>query len=469
MGTTKNARTGENGAGAISDFEHMAKDTYIPIIPQNSSLEEAPSNSATKFTDEIFDDLPPLLRDACDRLTDQSEKEVFLVGALGIVSGILPNVRGFYDGAWTYCNLFVYVIGSYGIGKGGLKLAYKLGKAIHKHRREQSGLLQAEYAAACIEAKETKEPEPLKPGHKLLFIPADNSKSGIVENLDSNDGAGIIFETEGDTLADNLKTDYGGYSDTLRKAFHGEQITINRRGGGEFREIENPRLSVVLSSTVDQYQKLVPTIQNGLFSRFLHYRLSPTHEFKNVFDNSKRGYPEFFDELGETLLKHYLELEENHKEAPIEIEFQKYQKEHFLKVFRGWKQELGENVSHDLDGTVNRLGLICFRVAMLLTAIRNFEQGDYSLKMEVHLVDFENAVRIVEVLKAHALAVFYDLPNPAVSKEAAVFEKELTAKKDAFISCQRLRALGKSYAEIAKEVLGDAAQKSTVFRWLNRI
>jgi hypothetical protein len=456
----------------------MDKDTYqsangqtdnappLPIsIPQGADLETPPQpepKTAQGFPDAIFNDLPDVLRNACNVLTEKTEKEVFLVGAFAVISGILPNVRGFYDGGYTCPNLFAYIIGQYGTGKGGLKLAYKIAQPIHAKRRELSKDLQRTYKQKCIEAKENGEDEPENPGNKMLYIPANNSKSGIVENLADNDGAGVLFETEGDTLADAIKTDYGGFSDILRKGFHQEPISFFRRVGREFREIETPRLSVVLTSTPDQYQKLIPNIQNGLFSRFLHYRLSPNRDFKDVFDPAKNAYQDYFNDLGQTFLNYYDTLEALENE-PILFDLRDSQKAHFLTVFRDWKTEVGEFVSTDLDGTVNRLGLICFRLAMQLTSLRNFEQGDYSKNMLCEDVDFYNALRIIEILKGHAIAVSYDLPNPAISRDATKYETELSTKAATVARAQLLKKQGKTFAEIAT-ALGES--KTNIYRWL---
>ncbi|MFN8302600.1 MAG: DUF3987 domain-containing protein [Saprospiraceae bacterium] len=465
------AHTGGTVAGAQkTDSEMMHKDTDFPIeIPENADLEQPPIleiKGKNGLPDAVFDNLPNLLKEACGKLTEQTEREVFLVGALGVVSGLLPNVRGFYDGQHNGCNLYCYILGQYGTGKGALKLAFQLGKAVHARRKEISATLQAQYRQECLEAKENKEPEPQNPGSKLLFIPANNSKSGFVELLHDNDGQGILFETEGDTLADALKTDYGGFSDVLRKAFHHERISFYRRTGREHREIDAPHLAVVLSSTLDQYQKLIPNIHNGLFSRFLHYFLPPCRDFKDVFDRRKRDYPEYFEQLGQTFLDIYTYLET--LPAPIEFEMREHQQTRFLTVFDNWKKELGEYVSTDLDGTVNRLGLICFRMAMMFTALRNFGEGDYSPTLLCSDVDFENALSIVEVLKRHALTVYYDLPRPVISREAAAMERELQDKAALIAQCKRRFDAGESYAQIALNVLGDNKQKSKVWQWLNR-
>jgi len=84
----------------------------------------------------------------------------------------------------------------------------------------------------------------------MLYIPANNSKSGIYQLLEENDDKGIMFESEGDTLADAIKQDYGSFSDTLRKAFHHENLDLFRRGNEELIEINKPELSVVLSEEI---------------------------------------------------------------------------------------------------------------------------------------------------------------------------------------------------------------------------
>jgi hypothetical protein len=449
------AQTAANGATDAN---------LVPNIPQGASLGKPPApETGTGFPDAVFNDLPDLLWSGCNALTDPTEREVFLVSGLGVISGLFPNVQGFYDGAPVWANLYVYLLAQYGSGKGGAKYAYQLGRPIHRKRRELSAQLMEQYKAACIEAKANNEPPPNPPGNKLLYAPANNSKAGLVENLAENDGALIVFETEGDTFAQTQKTDFGNFSDEARKAFHHERISSYRKTGSVLTEVETPRLSMVLTSTVDQLFCLIPNVHNGLFSRFLYYRLPQNHDFKNVFDDQKRSYPEHFEALGKTFLDIYEYLETHHKENPINFDLRPHQKATFLEVFREWKSEVGEYVSHDLDGTINRLGLICYRVAMILTSVRNFAVGDYSPYQLCDDLDFNNAVRIVEVLKRHAVAVFYDLPNVPISREAAAMEKEFSEKAQDVARCRALANQGKNYAQIS-QITG--IPKTTVYRWL---
>lgn len=182
--------------------------------------------------DGIIDKLPEMLKTPANYLVDETEKEVFLIGAFGVVSGMLPNIKGLYSGKWISPNLFVYILAGYGGGKGSLDYARILGRQIHNAKRESAKGLMIDYLRdleiykkdlkAFNKDKENSErppDKPIQPPALMLFIPANNSKSGVYQLLEENEGKGIIFETEGDTLSDALKQDFGGFSDTLRKAF----------------------------------------------------------------------------------------------------------------------------------------------------------------------------------------------------------------------------------------------------------
>ncbi|GAB3509830.1 hypothetical protein GCM10027341_47380 [Spirosoma knui] len=442
---------------------------------QNGSFQTETETPETEFfTQAIFNNLPDILKNGCSILTDRIEKEVFLVGALGVVSGLLPNVRGFYDTRFYSTNLYCYVLARYGSGKGALSLSYLLGAVVHRRKKEQYEQALIEYKADLARYKKDlkafqadkkgliEEPtEPDQPPLTLLFIPANNSRTGAFELLNNNEGRGIIFETEGDTLADSVKQDYGNYSDGLRKAFHHESIAYYRRTGKEHCEIENPEMSVILSSTFDQLLNLMPTAENGLFSRFLFYNLTPNPNFKNVFDSRKSVYPVHFGKIGEQLAEtydHLISLAE-----PLTIQLTPEQEGRFIQLFQQWKDEIREFVSEDLDGSVNRLGLIAFRIAMLFTTLRAFDTGGVADVLTCSDLDFDNALLIVKMLKRHVLRLYDQLPKPKQSQATNKF----LAKAEQLQKARKLFNEGKNYPEIAAEVLGDAKKKGTIWKWLN--
>lgn len=395
--------------------------------------------------DNIISDLPEPLKSLCNYLVEEVEKEVFLIGSIGVISGLLPNVKGIYSGKPISPNLYVYILAGYGGGKGSLDYARELGKKIHIQKKEDTKLEVTRY----LEEVETYKKElkayqksknkneeipkkPKKPNNKMLFIPSNNSKSGIYQLLEENQGCGILFESEGDTLSDALKQDYGNFSDTLRKAFHHESLDLFRRGNEELIEIESPRLSVILSSTYDQLRSLIPSAENGLFSRFIFYELKQNHEFFDVFNINKSSYNETFFTAGEEFKNMYNQLD--NLETTVWFNLTNTQVERFLKTFNLKKKFLINEIDPLLAGTANRLGIIAFRLMMILSVLRAYDEGKLNNSIICQEVDFENAMAIIKRFEKHAQNVY----NYLNSK---------TNKKELIIT---LRKAGKSINEISR-------------------
>ena len=56
-----------------------------------------------------------------------------------------------------------------------------------------------------------------------------------------------------------------------RKSFDHERLAYNRRTNHEYRECRKSYLSVLLSGTPAQVKPLIPSAENGLFSRQVFY------------------------------------------------------------------------------------------------------------------------------------------------------------------------------------------------------
>ncbi|MEA3451911.1 MAG: DUF3987 domain-containing protein [Bacteroidota bacterium] len=404
----------------------------------------------SKFDETIYQDLPNILKNAVNILTDNAEKEVFFFGAIGVVSGILPNIHGFYDSKFYTPHIYSFLVGEYGEGKGILTKARVLALKIQKQKTDEYESQRIEY--------ELNGDNGIKPKRCFLFIPANNSKSGIVRLLKESDEKGIMFITEADTLADILKQDYGNFSDILRSLFHHEGYEQYRTTNDEYSFIEKGYLAVVMSGTYDQLIKLIPTIENGLYSRFLYYNFTPQKGiFKNVFHKGKLNYTERFEDLSDKFLKIHEKL--SLLEQPINFSLTEAQQEIFLVQFQKWKTELSELHYGDLDGSVNRLGLIAFRIMMQFSTLRILEKEDDFLPTEIicNNIDFVNALRIIQISKNNALKVYKFLPkkknryknitNNAIVTIVVKYLYKLDPKK---FSTRKLESfIGKSHTQIA--------------------
>lgn len=434
-----------------------------PVPPENNTPDFPP------FPDDIFDCLPPVLQKACELFKVQEEKELFLVGALGVLSGIMPNVQGLYFGRQVHANLYCFIVGKYGTGKGALLWArdlaaliddYRLAKAKESIKTFHEALQHFQRQQKLYDkGKLQTAPEPpVPPRHYKLYLPANSTKTAVMQLLMENDGRGIMFETEGDTLADMLKQDYGNFSDVLRKAFHHEPVSYYRRADNEDVNIEHPSMSVVLSGTQDQLRKLIPTIDNGLFSRFCFYVLQSSAPFNNPFDSSVSDLGYYFNMLAERFLVMYKLLEA--RTEPLQFKLQAHQQALFVNMFDKIKTEL-RGVGDDLDGTVNRLGLICYRIAMVLSVVRNYELDNVDA-IVCNDTDFNNAMLIAEHLLNYSMHVYECLTvkHPMVMSNAT--------KQERIAECCRQYSFGYALRKISLSILGTETNAATIMRWVKK-
>ncbi len=244
----------QNHTAEFASFANFAgSQNYEPEVDLAAQLMSTPL-----IPEEVFTNLPNLLKDGCKAFPDARERDVFLTGAITILSGCFTSLSGIYDGRLVYPNLFSFIVAPAASGKGSLVYARKLGNVIHNSLLTQSREAQQLYESQMEQVKnlrhrkkqadpsiETQTPE--KPKFKVLFIPANSSTAAVMSHLDQNDGLGIICETEADTMGNTLKQDWGGYSDLMRKAFHHETASSSRKTDKEYIQVQTPRLTVALS------------------------------------------------------------------------------------------------------------------------------------------------------------------------------------------------------------------------------
>jgi len=395
-----------------------SKQVHTPIKEETEDLEEMQETNLPTFPDEIYTDLPSLLQRVVAKSNSPEDRDLLLLGSLVVISACLPKVYGIYAEREVYPNLFLFVTAQASAGKGRLTLCRKLVDPIHKALREVSKLEFEEYQRNLTEYAATKNKaeteRPKEPPVKMLVIPANNSATGLFQILNDNNGSGLMFETEGDTLALTFKSEHGNYSDGFRKAFHHETISYNRRKDREFVEIQNPRLSALLSGTPKQVSTLIPSAENGLFSRFIFYFMNVRPVWNDVFANSSdQTLDSYFNHLGMQFFDLYKHLE--YQSEPIRFCLTSGQQQAFNAYFAQTQNQYLCLYGADYLATVRRLGLITFRMAMILTALRIMDDGDIHSPLVCRDNDFNTALSMVKILVQHAAQVFQQLPSEAVT------------------------------------------------------
>jgi hypothetical protein len=374
-----------------------------------------PSEELPTFPASIFPHLPAFLQKILEVSSSDEERDILLLGSLTALSACIPNVYGIYDGKKVYPNLYLFISAQASAGKGRLVHCRQLVKPIHKMLRQQAKLLKQQYEMEMAEFNASKKnknsrvEKPEKPQEKMLFIPANNSTTGVFQLLSDNDGRGLIFETEGDTLAQAFKSDYGNYSDGFRKAFHHETISYYRRTDREYVDIESPCLSTVLSGTPGQIASLIPSAENGLFSRFIFYFMNIKPVWKNVFETSAtHGLDDYFTSLG----NEYIELYNSLLTIP-EMEFilSPRQQQQFNSFFEQIQTTWLTFQGIDYMATIRRLGLIAFRMAMVMSVLRIPETGEFPEQQTCTDQDLNTIFSLIKILVQHSSRVFSELPE----------------------------------------------------------
>ena len=376
------------------------------------------------FSQTVREQLPDILKRVVADSVSDVDADLLILGSLTVFSACLPNVYGVYDRREVFSNLFLYVTARASAGKGRLSLCRHLVAPIHRELREQYRKSMEKYKQDQLQyvlnKKKGEATEPQEPPFLTLFIPANSTATVVYQTLSQNDGVGLLFETEGDTLANAFNSDLGNYSDGFRKAFHHETISYLRKKDREYVEITKPKFSAILSGTPQQVFNLIPSAENGLFSRFIFYVMPTEIVWHDMFSaDSDTTADDLFKEIGRDFCQFHKMLSAQYIRFTLTID----QQRQFNAFFTQTQEEYAALFGDDIIASVRRLGLILFRFAMILTVLRQMDDGAFPLpsgneeghRPESILVcadaDFATALAMVKVLLQHSAAVFQTLPR----------------------------------------------------------
>jgi hypothetical protein len=390
-----------------TSFDNPSGFVKQPFEQNNSNN---PSENTPIIPKEVYENLPQFLKEGSEVFSTNREKDVFLTGALTVLSGCLPTISGNYNGSRVYANLYSFIVAPAASGKGVMSWAKVLGIAYHKYLREEykTAYEEHEVSMKTYEQSKGQMDKPNPPPFRLLFSPADTSKASLIQTLSDCGESVTMFESEADTLSGTMGKEWGGFSDLFRKAFHHEPYSYQRKTANQYIELEFPRLSVALSGTPLQVQRLIPSAEDGLFSRFLFYvfRVEPHWQDVSPF-KGRVPLNEYFAELSEKVKFMILHYE---SEGSINFSFQEHQWMKLNASFRDRLEDVKNLVGEDALSVVKRLGLITFRIAIILSILRKYNCGNGTpTELYCEDIDFNSAMILTEVYLNHSLIIFSSL------------------------------------------------------------
>ena len=279
--------------------------------------------------------LPKSLQQMLSLATTTEEQDILLMATLAAASACVPNLFFTYGPTAKkyYANLQCFILAAAASGKGIAGQALEMVRVLDEQ-------------------------------HPML-IAGDSTLPAWYKALAQQNGCGYMHESEGSVITDIWKSGVANYNTALRKAAEHEPISRNRCNGSS--EIQSPRLSMLLTGTFNQYRALVPSVENGYFSRLLTVVIKGTNPFDKRYVSSKGGQSAVPKIVGHRLLRTYESLLASPEREWSLTDAQKERLgEHLESEYATLISLLGDN----FHSAVIRMAVQIERIAMILTAMR---------------------------------------------------------------------------------------------------
>ena len=307
--------------------------------------------------------LPAVIQPIMALAQTDAEKDMLLLSLLTAAGSCMPNLYFRYGltGKKYYANLQCFIVGSAACGKGIANLALELVSKVH-------------------------ETQP-------LVIAGDSSYPGFYRRLEKQNGRGYIHESEGSVITDVWRASVANYNTALRKAAEHEPITRNRANNSSV--IACPQLSVLLTGTFSQYKALVPSIENGYFSRLLTLIVNDQQAFNHQYVEPGKGSSVVMRVAAEQLYGLYEQL---YFAKPVEFRLSDEQRarlgQHLETAYPMLMQLLGQN----FHSVVLRMAVQIERMAMILSALRIQSTDRFTDRIQTGLHCSDEDYRIAEMI-----------------------------------------------------------------------
>ena len=372
--------------------------------------------------------LPKMLQDMLSLASTPEEQDILLMATLAGASACVPNLYFKYGptGKRYYANLQAFILAASASGKG-----------IANQALEMVRIVDEQYP---------------------MLIAGDSTLAAWYMSLEEQGGRGYMHESEGSVITDIWKTGVANYNTALRKAAEHEAISRNRCYGSS--EIRCPKLSMLLTGTFNQYKALVPSVENGYFSRLLALVIRETHPFDKRYVSATGEQSVVPKQVGRQLLKIYEQLARGgEREWSLTDEQKTRLGEHLETEYGTLIGLLGAN----FHSVVVRMAIQIERIAMVLTALRmSGLNPDAKDKVFCRDEDYETAEVIGNKLLLHMAAVYRMIDGE--SQELVPEIKPLDQRKVLF------EQLPEEYAhkELVAEAKAQGVPQSTILRWNNQ-
>lgn len=371
-------------------------------LMHNLLIEEL-GGKQTNLSEDIYLNLPKGLNEICNSIEGKTKRDMFFLGLLTVLgSSLRNNVTAYYNENKITPNLYTFIIAPNARGKGILN---KLIVPFDNH----------------IDGDDDKK----------ILVSANSSGAGLLKDLERNNGFGLMFTTEADTLSNTLSQDWGNTSDILRKAYYGEKVDVSRKKDADSIKAIYPLLSLLVCGTLNQFHKLSPSVENGLFSRLMIYQ-PHIPAVLNVGVANKKSDLDNNTKLNE-LINRALE-----NKKKIQLMYTQAQLDKLFNIYEGVYKDT-EEISDDLGGVITRGACErTVRIAIILEICEYLSENESLDKFKIIKCsdkNWNNAIEIVQFLTVYSIDMFIKVSNHRnESDPISCFIKHLPENRELTIS-----------------------------------
>ena len=385
---------------------------------QNLNQEEQVDLRIVEHLD--MQNLPESIQNMLSLAKTEEEKDMLLMATLAAASACVPNLYFRYGptGKKYYANLQCFILASSASGKG-----------IANQALEMMRVVDEQYP---------------------MLIAGDSTLAAWYKALEEQGGIGYMHESEGSVITDIWRNAAANYNTALRKAAEHEAISRNRVKGAS--EIACPRLSMLLTGTFSQYKALVPSVENGYFSRLLTLVERGSHPFEKSYVTAKSENSAIPKIVGRELSRIYSRLmDEGEREWSLTDGQKERLGEKLETEYRTLIDMLGEN----FHSTVIRMAVQIERIALILSAMRGnlVECSDF---------DYQTAELIGSKMLMHMAMAYRMIKGD--EQETMPEVKGLDQRKVVFDGLKQRYQLN----DLIKEAQSQGVSRSSAIRWNNQ-
>ena len=376
---------------------------------------------------DVYRALPALIERGLEVAQTLRERDVLLLSMLANLSGCVPCTSMLYARRRFSPHLFLMVVAPAGAGKGVMAFAGRLPEMIQqemdrtytterKAHERQISMWESEKARAQRQKRNANyDIEPGEPPvHRCLMVPATVSRSQLLHHLDVMQEEGVIVNaTEIDELSNSLASEVGRHAPELRKIAMHEAVGQSYKVDRDPIWVKRPRMALCISGTPNQVSTFIPTLEDGMWSRFLIEAFGENAEWESASpDEEMTDAAEVFDRLAADVCAMFKFLMAH----PTEVKLTRSQWQQHDRYFKKMLQRVRTENEENVQAIVFRHGLHAVRIAQTLTALRKYEAGFTMKECICTDDDFHTAMAITDTLLQHSLVLSTILPGTAKSR-----------------------------------------------------